>query len=259
MTETRATAYVLLLGGSRLCGRVAYGADGAPLFRPPPPLPAAPTAPAALRAAVAVAALAAASGCAEAPPPAASMPVEPARAVLAVAAPELAVASNAVDPSTVDSDKDGIADEVDACPYEPGTVHEDRYKNGCRTFVGIIVTQADLRIVERIQFAKGEATVQKTSDAVLGEIAVALKEHPEIKRVLIAGHAASDEPDAKRLSEKRAKAVMKALTASGVEAARLDTAGYGADHPIKESLTAEGRNHNRRVQFQIMDSSPPSF
>lgn len=256
MTETRATAYVLLLGGSRLCGRVAYGADGAPLFRPPPPSPAAPIGPAAVRAAAAVAVLAAASGCAEVPPPPALMPVEPAKAVLAVAAPVLAVASS--DLSAVDSDKDGIPDEVDACPYEPGTAHEDPYKNGCRTFVGIIVDTPEVYIVERIQFAKGQAGISKTSIAVLSEVAQVLKEHPELKKVLIAGHAASDEANAKSLSDKRAKAVMKALTASGVDAARLETAAHGADHPIKENITADGRDHNRRVQFQIIDSSPAS-
>src|SRR5262245_36871631 len=61
MTEARATAHVLLFGGSRLCGRVVHGPDGAPLFRPAPAAPPARSAAAAIRTAVAV--LAAVSGC----------------------------------------------------------------------------------------------------------------------------------------------------------------------------------------------------
>jgi OOP family OmpA-OmpF porin len=49
------------------------------------------------------------------------------------------------------------------------------------------------------------------------------------------------------LSERRAQAVADYLTSNGIGVHRLTVKGYGADNPVADNKTAEGRAHNRRV------------
>lgn len=272
MTEARARAHLLLFGGERLCGRVAHRPDGTAIFLEEPAesaqitaageaeiAPARRTEVAAARrgrAAAVAAMIATAGGCAEVPP---QVPAAPARPVaeLQVAVPQEAaviVEEKAPPPPPVDTDQDGIPDDVDACPGEPGTASADPSKNGCRAFVGIVVT-GDIRVLETVRFAWGASRVLPESTALLEEVAKVLQEHPEIAKVRVAGHASGDEKNGKRLSEQRAKAVVAALTKSGIDAARLEAVGRGADRPLAAETTADGRARNRRVEFEIVDSS----
>ena len=52
------------------------------------------------------------------------------------------------------------------------------------------------------------------------------------------------------LSERRAQAVVAALTARGVTASRMSARGYGDSTPIADNDTAEGRAANRRISFR---------
>jgi outer membrane protein OmpA-like peptidoglycan-associated protein len=53
------------------------------------------------------------------------------------------------------------------------------------------------------------------------------------------------------LSLARADAVRNALVERGVDAARITTAGFGADAPVAENDTATGRARNRRVEVIV--------
>ena len=62
----------------------------------------------------------------------------------------------------------------------------------------------------------------------------------------------------KRLSRKRAAAVVDWLVEHGIEADRLEASGFGPDKPIDTNDTAEGRQNNRRVEFHIVERDQPA-
>jgi outer membrane protein OmpA-like peptidoglycan-associated protein len=56
----------------------------------------------------------------------------------------------------------------------------------------------------------------------------------------------------KKLSERRAKAVVDYLVAKGVSSDRLRYAGYGMDRPLVSNDDETGRQLNRRTEFEII-------
>jgi outer membrane protein OmpA-like peptidoglycan-associated protein len=70
--------------------------------------------------------------------------------------------------------------------------------------------------------------------------------------VAIEGHTDADGDDAanQALSEKRAAAVKAFIVSShGVDASRLEAAGFGESKPVADNATAEGKQQNRRVEL----------
>jgi hypothetical protein len=55
--------------------------------------------------------------------------------------------------------------------------------------------------------------------------------------------------DSLALSERRARAVLAALVAAGIEAPRRGATGYGQSHPVAHNATEGGRVRNRRVEL----------
>jgi OOP family OmpA-OmpF porin len=92
---------------------------------------------------------------------------------------------------------------------------------------------------------------------VLDAVAGAMKGHPEIFQVEVAGHTdnAGNAADNRTLSQKRADAVVTYLTSKGVEKHRLVPKGYGPDKPIADNKSTAGKQKNRRVEFNILSSS----
>ena len=54
------------------------------------------------------------------------------------------------------------------------------------------------------------------------------------------------------LSKNRANAVKEYLTKNGIVSTRLQTKGYGANEPIADNSTGEGKAKNRRTEFKII-------
>lgn len=155
-------------------------------------------------------------------------------------------------PKPKDSDGDGITDDLDACPNEPGPANDDPKKNGCPKAV---MVEGEVKILERIEFDTGKATLRPESDGVLRAVADILVQHKEIKRIQVQGH--TDNRGAKAfnrtLSDKRAASVKKWLIDHGVDTSRLESKGFGQDKPIDTNETDSGRQNNRRVQFIILE------
>lgn len=107
-----------------------------------------------------------------------------------------------------------------------------------------------------IYFATNSADVRPESAPTLEQIATMLRQHPSL-RISIEGHTDSDGDDAhnQTLSERRAAAVKAMLISSyGIDASRLNSAGFGESRPVADNGTPEGKQQNRRVELVRIDS-----
>jgi outer membrane protein OmpA-like peptidoglycan-associated protein len=159
-----------------------------------------------------------------------------------------------------DRDKDGIPDDKDKCPALPENLNGFEDEDGCpdRGLTLVQVGVDDIKILQRVEFATNSDKIQGApSFMVLDAVASALKIHPEIFLVEVAGHTDNVGPaDANRtLSQQRAESVMTYLKSKGIEPVRLQARGYGPDKPTADNKTAIGRQKNRRVEFTILKST----
>ncbi|MCZ2357137.1 MAG: OmpA family protein [Bacteroidia bacterium] len=108
-------------------------------------------------------------------------------------------------------------------------------------------------ILKNIFFDFDKSTLRPESEAELDRLYKFLASNSSI-RVKIGGHTdnkGSDEYNQK-LSESRAKAVVDFLLSKGIDTKRLEYQGYGESKPIDTNDTEEGRQNNRRTEFEIL-------
>jgi outer membrane protein OmpA-like peptidoglycan-associated protein len=153
----------------------------------------------------------------------------------------------------LDRDGDGVVDRLDNCPDEAGTAENQ----GCKSKQLVVITQNQLKILDRVYFKTGKAELDRRSFKLLDNIASVLKAHPEIARIRIEGHTDDQGPDDKNkeLSQKRAEAVAVYLVNKGVELERLEPVGFGEEKPIADNKTRAGKAENRRVEFNIVSDA----
>jgi OOP family OmpA-OmpF porin len=101
-----------------------------------------------------------------------------------------------------------------------------------------------------INFDTGKSTVKAESGPIIQQIVEMMKANPEVK-ISVEGHTDNvGNPESnKMLSEDRAKAVVAAIVAQGIDPKRLSSVGHGQDKPIADNKTEEGRAKNRRVEL----------
>ncbi|WP_437277480.1 OmpA family protein [Sorangium sp. So ce375] len=119
----------------------------------------------------------------------------------------------------------------------------------------VVVTDDKIVINEKIQFEYDQATIRSESHSLLDEVVATIKKHTHIKKIAIEGHASAEGSDDHnlKLSDRRAKAVMKYLVDHGIPAGMLTAKGFGKSKPIADNDSAEGREKNRRVEFNIVE------
>lgn len=135
----------------------------------------------------------------------------------------------------------GTVDTIDILPHEAVVT--------CETKLDDLLKDA------RIEFDSSSAVIDPSSNALLDEVAAAVKDCPGTLR--IEGHSdvtGSDEENM-TLSANRAVAVRNALIARRVNANRLIAEGYGATRPIAVNTTPEGRARNRRIEIRVVRAS----
>ncbi len=143
----------------------------------------------------------------------------------------------------------------DMCPNEKGDDAKGCIKRR------VEVTADKIEINEAINFASNKATIEKSSDSLLEEIAQTFKDNPQIKKVEIQGHTdlSGNAKKNQKLSENRAKAVYDRLVKLGVEKDRMTSKGFGMSQPVEplakgqKKETAEQAAKNRRVVFNILE------
>ena len=112
---------------------------------------------------------------------------------------------------------------------------------------------------DRLLFDTGKATLQPASEEQLTNIAAILKAYPQVK-IRIGGYTDNTgDPTANlQLSEQRADNVMAELARLGIEPGRMTAKGYGAEDPIADNSTEEGRQKNRRISLRVTDKQGSS-
>ena len=118
----------------------------------------------------------------------------------------------------------------------------------------VVVENNRIAFEEKIQFDLDKATIKPESDSLLQEIIKVIKENPHIKKIAIEGHTSSEGSDRHnlKLSDQRAKAVMDYMINKGGLAKEMFTAkGFGETKLIADESTEEGKEKNRRVEFNI--------
>lgn len=105
---------------------------------------------------------------------------------------------------------------------------------------------------DRILFQSGSANLNNISDEQLDNIVRIMKAMPKVEFKIGGYTDNTGDPKANlQLSQARAEAVMNALIERGINASRLTAEGYGAEHPVADNNTEEGRELNRRVAIRV--------
>ncbi len=119
-----------------------------------------------------------------------------------------------------------------------------------------VLREAKIEITEMVQFELNSSVIRAESFGLLDDVAKVLKDHPEVKKIAIEGHASADGDDNQNLllSDARAKSVMAYLVAKGgIDQKRMTAQGFGEKKPIADNNTEEGRIKNRRVEFNVVE------
>ena len=101
-------------------------------------------------------------------------------------------------------------------------------------------------------FETGKSSLKSESAEQLKNIAEILRAYPAVN-VKVGGYSdnTGDANDNLKLSTDRASAVKSELIKLGISDARVESEGYGIEHPIASNDTEEGRAANRRTSVRV--------
>jgi len=130
-------------------------------------------------------------------------------------------------------------------------------KKGLETRAGLLPAEEMKRELDTkghvalyINFDFDKADIKPDSRPIISEVVKLLATNPNLS-LTVEGHTDNvGIPDYnKRLSDARAKSVVAALSAQGIDSRRLRAAGFGQEKPIADNATDAGRAQNRRVEL----------
>ncbi len=143
----------------------------------------------------------------------------------------------------LDTDKDGVYDYADACP---GTT--DRRASidsrGC-----YVTLTEEVQVALEVKFDNDSSAAKPEHRAEVKRVYDFMVRYP-LSQVTIEGHTDSrgSADYNKNLSQRRADTVASILINDfGIAASRVTAIGYGEERPIASNETAVGRQENRRV------------
>mgnify|MGYP000200151230 CR=1 FL=1 len=106
--------------------------------------------------------------------------------------------------------------------------------------------------LRNVFFDTGKSNIRPESNSELDRLVKLLKDVPGLK-IELSGHTdntGSTDMNMK-LSQDRADAVVAYLVSKGIAKNRMKAVGYGPNRPVDTNDTAEGRQNNRRTEFEI--------
>lgn len=106
-------------------------------------------------------------------------------------------------------------------------------------------------IIHGITFDYDSAKITPESARLVQALAAGLQ-GSTASAITVVGHTSSEGSDTynKKLSQRRAQAVVTALAAQGIDAGRVSAEGRGEQQPIADNATEAGRALNRRVEIE---------
>lgn len=115
------------------------------------------------------------------------------------------------------------------------------------------VREGSMVVLNNIFFDVDKAELKDKSTVELEKIVRFMTENPGVL-IQISGHTdnTGSADHNRQLSLRRATAVYNYLVKRGIKEGRVKYFGYGADKPIADNATAEGRQLNRRIEFSIV-------
>ena len=109
-------------------------------------------------------------------------------------------------------------------------------------------------VLSELTFRTDSADIDTTSARVLDDVAQAMAAHPDA-RIRVEGH--TDNTGVREanqaLSQARAESTRAYLAGRGIDSARVDAVGHGADQPLTSNDTPEGRAANRRTEIVVIE------
>jgi K(+)-stimulated pyrophosphate-energized sodium pump len=105
---------------------------------------------------------------------------------------------------------------------------------------------------DRLLFETGSDRLKPESQEQLENVAEILKAYPAVN-VKVGGYTdnTGDAVNNLKLSSDRATSVKKSLTDIGIGSERLESEGYGEEHPVASNDSEEGRAQNRRISIRV--------
>jgi OmpA-OmpF porin, OOP family len=115
------------------------------------------------------------------------------------------------------------------------------------------VLKGEVLVLDKVWFQFNASDLQNESSAQLNKLALLMQKRPNMK-ILVKGHTSSEGGDDynMKLSETRAQSVKQYLISQGITSERIASKGFGETQPVATNDTEDGRQRNRRVEFEIM-------
>lgn len=106
--------------------------------------------------------------------------------------------------------------------------------------------------LRNVFFDTGKSTLRPESNAELDRLVKLMNDVPGLK-IELSGHTdnTGSAQGNMTLSQDRANAVMGYLASKGIAKSRMTAKGYGSNRPVATNDTSEGRQLNRRTEFEI--------
>lgn len=106
--------------------------------------------------------------------------------------------------------------------------------------------------LRNVFFDTGKSTIRPESYPELDRLVKLMNDVPTLK-IELSGHTdnTGSATSNQTLSQSRAQAVVDYLAGKGIAKTRMVAKGYGSDRPVASNDSAEGRQENRRTEFEI--------